>query len=204
MRIDFFFDPICPFTWGTSRWLTDAVSRRDDVTVRWRTFSLALASGDDEADRSDGAQAGLRGLRVVEAVWADHGDGPIGALYTALGTRIHHDGDTLLEGMGDALQAAGMDLSYAEQADQPRWDTEVRASMADATDEVGTDVGVPIMVVADGDRVGGAFGPVLSAVPVGAEADQLLDVVSRLVLLDAFTELKRSHDGAPALPPRPA
>lgn len=205
MRVDFFFDPVCPWSWITSRWVIGVAGRRDDLDVRWRAFSLAM-NDDGKAlpdDARDLHHAGLRALRVVEAVWAEHGDGPIGDLYTALGTRVHHGADSELAGIGEALEAAGLDRSFAAQADEARWDTEVRGSMDEALDAVGGDAGTPIILLADGDRVGGVFGPVLSPAPTGADADRLFDAVVTAALTPGFHELSRTRDTAPELPPPP-
>ena len=70
-----------------------------------------------------------RALRVVEAVWADHGDAPVGRLYTELGTRFVVQGDLTLDVVAAALEAAGLGARYVSAADDERWDTEVRWSM---------------------------------------------------------------------------
>ena len=203
MRIDFFFDPGCPWTWISSRWLLDVASRRTDLDLRWRTFSLRMAALDEEDDGDPGDTASHRALRVVEAVWAEHGWDPIGPLYTALGTLVHHNGDPELTRLPAALEHVGLDPEFSADADALRWDAEIRGSMADATAIVGDEVGLPVITIEDGDARPGLFGPVLSPAPVGAEADALFDAFLTAARSPGFFELKRTRDRSPSLGPRP-
>ena len=40
-QIDFWFDPICPWCWITSRWIGE-VQKVRNVEVTWRPFSLSM------------------------------------------------------------------------------------------------------------------------------------------------------------------
>jgi len=182
MTLDFFFDPGCPWTWRTSRWAAEVAPRRD-VTLRWRAYSLDIKN---ELPPSTAQGA----LRIVEAVWADHGDGPIGRLYTEVGTRFHLQTDTTLDGLAAALEAAGLDAGYLAAAHDERWDAEIRGSMADALGVVGEEVGVPIMVL---DGAVGLSGPVMERAPTGDEAVALWDHVIALARYPGFYEVKRSR-----------
>ena len=164
-----------------------------NVPVRWRAYSLAIKNADVTLGTSQGA------LRVVEAVWADHGDEPIGRLYTEIGSRFILQGDISPGAVSDALAAAGLDPSYAAAAADERWDEEIRGSMAEAIDLVGTEVGVPILVFRDDDATAAIFGPVVSPTPRGEEALALWDNVVTLAWSPSFFELKRSRTGHPAL-----
>lgn len=180
--VDFFFDPGCPWTWRTSRWVLEVAPQRD-VAVRWRAFSLDLKN-ETPPTTAQGA------LRIVEAVWADHGDEPIGRLYTEVGTRFHLDGDTSLDGIAGALDAAGLDTAYLDAAHDDRWDAEIRWSMDEAIRVVGDDGGVPILVF-DGEV--GLCGPVMEPAPAGEVALQLWDHVAGLACTPGFFELERTR-----------
>ena len=39
--INFYFDPLCPFAWMTSKWVRQVAARRD-YTVDWRFISLRM------------------------------------------------------------------------------------------------------------------------------------------------------------------
>ncbi len=180
--LDFFFDPGCPWTWRTSRWVLEVAPHRD-VAVRWRAFSLDL--------KNDAAPTTAHGaLRILEAVWADHGDDPMGRLYTEVGARFHGEEDTSLDAIAGALETAGLDAGYLDAAHEARWDAEIRWSMGEAIRVVGDEVGVPILVF-DGEV--GLCGPVMEPAPVGPAALELWDHVAGLARTPAFYELERSR-----------
>ncbi|HUR23666.1 MAG TPA: DsbA family protein [Acidimicrobiales bacterium] len=180
--VDLFFDPGCPWTWRTSRWVLEVAPQRD-VAVRWRAFSLDLKNDTTPT-------TALGALRIVEAVWADHGDEPIGRLYTEVGNRFHVDGDTSLDALAGALEAAGLGAAYLDAAHDDRWDGEIRWSMDEAIRVVGDDVGVPILVF-DGEV--GLCGPVMEPAPIGPAALALWDQVAGLARTPGFYELKRTR-----------
>ena len=184
----------------TSRWVVEVAPLRN-VPVRWRAYSLGIKNeGVEIPEQYRPTLRTTRGaLRVVEAVWAQHGDEPIGRLYTELGTRFHLQGDISMDAVAAALEAAGLDPSLASAADDERWDEQIRASMAEATEHVGTDVGVPILVFRDGETVGGISGPVVSPAPTGDDALAVWDSVAALALSPGFFELKRSRTTGPQL-----
>jgi len=192
MRLDFFFDPRCPWTWMTSRWVVE-VAPLKGVAVRWRAYSLDI-------DKADGPTTAQKALRVVEAVWAEHGDEPIGRLYTEIGTRFHLREDKSVDAVADALEAAGLDRGLVAAADDEQWDKEIRGSMAEAIELVGDDVGVPILVFTDGDRAAGISGPVMSPAVTGEAALALWDNVVGVAWNPQVFELKRARTSAK---PRP-
>jgi len=171
-HVDFFFDPVCPWCWITSRWLVDVQSQRD-VQVNWRTFSLKIKNeGVDMAEKfKKSHHVGLRALRVVEAARSAHGDDVVLPLYTELGRRYHHDRDRDAD-LRDVVGAVGLEEVLADAAEDESWDAVIESSMKDALDLVGDDAGVPIISF---DGSAGFFGPVLSPAPTGEDAARLFD-----------------------------
>jgi hypothetical protein len=194
VRIDAWFDPHCPWTWATSRWLVGCAHDRG-VEVRWHPFSLTIL-------RDKPVGPALRALRVVAAVRAQD-ELAVGPLYTELGRRIHHDGEQADADLGGALAAVGVEPEVAAAADDESWDDAIRASMAEAKALVGDDVGLPILAIDDGDGPTGASGPILAAMPTGDEALQLFDAWGAILRVPGFAELKRSRTGPPPHPERP-
>jgi hypothetical protein len=186
----------------TSRWVVD-VAPRKGVPVRWRTFSLAIKNRDVDVPEQYRPlmAASLGALRVVEAVWAQEGDEPIGGLYTELGPRFHVQGDKTLEAVEAALVACGLDPALMAAAENEDWDRELEASMADAVSVVGSDVGVPVMVFHEDDLVHGVSGPVMSPSVTGPDGLELWDHVVGLSRCRSFFEVKRGRSGPPQLEP---
>ena len=198
--VDFFFDPACPWTWMTSRWVVDVTSTRK-VPVRWRAYSLAIKNADVDVPEPYRTYAATSqgALRVVEAVRTDHGDEPIGRLYTEIGKRFHLQQDVSPGAVSTAIGAAGLDPSYAAAAGDEKWDAEIEGSMAEAIGFVGTEVGVPILVFRDGAASAAMSGPVVSPAPTGEDAFALWDHVVALAWSSSFYELKRTCTGPPQL-----
>lgn len=169
--------------------------------MRWRAYSLAIkneGAAIPEPYRSIGLAA-LRALRVVEAVWAQHGDDPIGDLYTELGGRFHLQDDGGAGALRAAVDACGLDPALVSAAEDDSWDEAIRSSMAEALELVGADVGVPILLFRDADAVHAVSGPVMSPVVTGDQASELWDSVVSLARTHSFFELKRSRTGPPDL-----
>jgi hypothetical protein len=204
MKLTFWFDPACPWTWNTSRWVNEVAAQRPDVSVDWRPFSLEIknADGDLPEDIAARVRTSHRLVRVVEAARSSGHEDRLGALYTELGRRIHHEGQTDVD-ITDVLEVAGLPADLAEAADDTSIDPAIDASMREALDLAGDDVGVPIISFPSGDRRVGFFGPILIETPTGADALKLFEVVTAAASLPAFTELKRARTSEPALPATP-
>ena len=195
-RVDFWFDPICPWAWITSRWMLEVQQVRPVQTV-WHVMSLAVLNGDKEdmPDRyRELMQSAWGPVRVVIAAEQAHGPEVVGPLYTALGTRFHlekapRDRETIVA----ALAEAGLPASLADAMDSTEYDEAVRASHADGIDRVGYEVGTPVISV-NGASV---FGPVISPIPRGEAAGKLWDGVQLVMGTDGFFELKRSRTRDP-------
>ena len=110
---DFWFDPLCPWAWLTSRWMLE-VERQRPVSVRWRIMSLAVLN-EKRLDELPATYAEMmRGpawgpARVCAAAEQEHGREVLGPLYTALGTRFHNQGrERSRETIAEALAEAGL------------------------------------------------------------------------------------------------
>ena len=194
---DFWFDPLCPWAWITSRWILNAAEVRD-LEVRWHVMSLAeLNAGRDdlpEQYREFLAQA-WGPVRVVVAAEQAHGSGVVGPLYTALGTRFHVQGEARdRDTIAKALADAGLPADLVDAADDDSHDEALRASHYAGMDLVGMDVGTPVIAV-DGVAF---FGPVVTPAPKGEAAGRLWDGVLAVAGTEGFFELKRTRDAEPS------
>lgn len=205
-HIEFFFDPICPFAWITSRWVLEVAVQRD-VEIDWRFISLAIVNVDTDYSTFPPAypdlhRLGTRMLRIAAAARDEGGNDAVGAFYTAAGERMHHGGvsvavfggEPVPEGLlVDLVAAAGLDASLVSAADDPDRDEVLRAETELCLGRTGRDVGTPIITYAPGtDREASLFGPVLSSIPRGAAALELWDAVQTVARTRGFAEIKRS------------
>ncbi|MEU9699944.1 DsbA family protein [Streptomyces sp. NPDC047981] len=201
---DFWFDPLCPWAWMTSRWMLE-VEKVRPVDVRWKVMSLAVLNEDklDElpADYRDMLETKAWGpVRVVIAAQQLHGDEVVGKLYTALGTRFHNNGEgPTREAIAGALADVGLPADLADYADKDTYDAELRASHKEGIEKVGQDVGTPVISVpgADGDEVA-FFGPVVTPTPRGEAAARLWDGTLLVAATPGFYEIKRTRTAAPS------
>lgn len=200
--VQFYFDPACPWTWITSRWLVE-VSQHRDLQITWRQFSLRYHNKNNPG--YDWIRQELDdqhpGVRVLAATQQLHGNAAVGRLYTALGTRIHHDGDEHLVHLADCIAAAGLPADLIDAAQDPSWDPVIVESTDRARAIVGDEVGIPIIVIDGADVT--YFGPVLSPAPTGDEALELWDAFVTLGRIQGVYEIKRTRTVGALLGPRP-
>lgn len=195
VRVDFWFDPACPFAWITSRWLTE-VERERPLDLRFHVMSLYLHNLGNElpdwyrdlVDRSIGP------VRVAVAAAERHGEKVLRDLYTAFGSRIHErKAEDFDEVIAESLAELGLPDDLAAAAHDPSHDEAVRRSHeAGVEPESGGYVGTPTLHV-DGTVW---FGPVLRAVPRGERAAELFDSFRVLASHPDFFELKRTRTGS--------
>jgi 2-hydroxychromene-2-carboxylate isomerase len=208
LTADFWFDPLCPWAWLTSRWMLEVQQVRP-VTVRWHVMSLAVLN--EGADLTEEYARWLElawgPVRVVTAARLEYGQDVVLPLYTALGRRLHVAGrsrqittqaaqDTLI---CEALQEVALSPELVEAAVTDKYDAEVRASHTAGMDPVGTDVGTPVIHVPGPDRTRVAFfGPVVTPAPKGEAAGRLWDGTLLVAGTPGFFELKRSRTQDPS------
>ncbi|GAA3302967.1 hypothetical protein Dvina_32015 [Dactylosporangium vinaceum] len=211
--INFYFDPICPFAWMTSKWIRIVQAQRD-YTVDWRFISLRLINAHLDYDSHFPPEyeaqhtAGLRLLRVASAAREQHGRAAVGPLYAAFGARILETPPDEHRTPGwpgtpelaaDALAEAGLPTSLADFLDDTSRDPEIQAESDEALSLTGKDVGTPIVHFEPPEGVA-FFGPVISRLPDEEQAAVLWDHVVGLARFPGFAELKRSLREQPQLP----
>jgi 2-hydroxychromene-2-carboxylate isomerase len=194
-KADFWFDPLCPFAWITSRWIGEVEAVRD-IETEWHVMSLAvLNEGRDlEPSYRESMDNAWGMVRVIIAAREEHGPQVIKPLYDAMGTLIHNHGEKdRTEVITKALAECGLPSSLAEAATTDAYDQQLRASHEEGISLVGQDVGTPV-VAFNGTAF---FGPVLTRIPRGEEAGKLWDATTAIAAYPHFFELKRSRTESP-------
>ena len=210
--LHFWFDPVCPFAWMTSKWVRMVAEQRS-YDVEWKLISLRLLNKHIDYDShfppeyEAGHTAGLRMLRVCAKARQEHGPRVLAPLYLALGTRVWEqdpvkgqDVAARVPGLTrEALQEAGLPLELADALEDSSWDAEVQGETDAALALTGKDVGTPILHFQPPEGIA-FFGPVISRLPDEKQAVELWDHVVGLASFGGFAELKRSLRELPQLP----
>ncbi|HZZ52003.1 MAG TPA: DsbA family protein [Pseudonocardia sp.] len=212
--INFYFDPVCPFAWMTSKWVRIVQAQRS-YSVDWRFISLRLLNSHIDYDAhfppeyEAGHTSGLRLLRVAAAVRQDHGRDAVGPLYEAFGDGIfeHEIVPDTAEAQGvrgtpefvePILTSLNLPTSLVSALDEPSWDALIQSETDEALGLTGKDVGTPIIHFEPPEGVA-FFGPVISRLPSEEQAGVLWDHVVGLAGFPGFAELKRSLREKPQL-----
>ncbi|WP_396019833.1 DsbA family protein [Arthrobacter sp. ISL-95] len=194
-KADFWFDPVCPFAWITSRWIGEVEQVRG-IGTEWHVMSLSvLNEGRDLAEDYRAMMDDSWGpVRVIIAARELHGSSYVKPLYDAMGEQIHHEGNKdRASVIRKALAETGLPADLARFADSDEYDAQLRASHEAGISLVGQDVGTPVVAV-NGTAF---FGPVLTRIPRGEEAGKVWDATVTLAGYPHFFELKRSRTESP-------
>jgi hypothetical protein len=209
--LHFYFDPVCPFSWMTSKWVRMVAAQRE-YRVDWRFISLRILNANvDYAAHfpdhyEDEHTSGLRLLRVCARVRTEHDRPAVGPLYEAIGARLF---DTPRDGLSASdlggrhlleplLRDTGLPADLADALDDTGFDDEIREETEEALSLTGRDVGTPILHFRP-PRGTAFFGPVISRLPSPDDARRLWDHVIALTSFGGFAEIKRSLRERPQL-----
>ncbi len=204
-EVDFFWDPVCPWAWLTSRWVVNVMEQRP-LEVTWRFISLRMVNGERDyaTDFAPGYERrhtrGLELLRVAAGVRIELGEAAVLPLFTAFGEAIHHEGDAARfdtpAGVAHILEALGYPVGLGATATSTEHDALIAGETQAALDRCGGNVGTPVLTFGPPDGPS-FFGPIINEAPQGQEALDLWDAVVVLGHNPHFSELKRSRRGRP-------
>ena len=206
--LEFFFDPICPWAWITSRWVNE-VQKQRSYDVTWRFISLRMINEDIGYTESTEVHrqshfVGTQIMRAAALARAEDGNEAVGKLYTAVGTALHNNKqhDEMMNNptffLVDALSRANLNVDWAKGADNEEFDAVIREETDLAFARTGKGVGTPILTFKPGQaNEGSFFGPVISEIPRGDAALKLWDAIELIATSTGMAELKRSIRSAP-------
>jgi len=193
--VDFWFDPLCPWAWMTSRWLLE-VEKVRRIAPSFHVMSLAYLNEDKDIpdDYRKMLEPAWGPVRVAIAAAQAEGDAVLLPLYSAMGQRIHLEGRDIDRALiEESLEEVGLPVSLADAMDDTAFDHDLKKSHHTGMDQVGTEVGTPVISV-DGVAF---FGPVVTPAPKGEDAGRLWDGVLLVAGTPGFYELKRSREKGP-------
>lgn len=206
--LEFFFDPICPWAWITSRWVSE-VQKLRSYDVTWRFISLRMIN--EEIGYNESSEVlrqshfiGTQILRTAALARAEEGNEAVGKLYTAVGSALHknQEREAMLNNptffLVDVLSRNNLNVDWARGADNEEFDAIIREETNLAFARTGKGVGTPILTFKPGaDNEGSFFGPVISDIPRGDAALKLWDAIELIATSTGMAELKRSIRSEP-------
>jgi len=198
--VDFWFDPVCPWTWLTSRWMLE-VRKTKPVDITWHVMSLAVLN-EGRLEQLPPQNRELMGrawapVGVLMAAQEAFGSWVLEPLYTALGTQYFLlDRPKTITTIRAALREAGLPQHLADAGDTVIYDRVLRCSHREGIELVGQEVGSPIIAIPDPCTTAGKiaiFGPVVNPTPTGDLAARLWDSLLAIVAISGFYEIKRTR-----------
>ena len=198
--VDFWFDPVCPYSWTASRWLQE-VGQRRRLRVRHHVMSLYLLNQDrtDVAAEYRRSVEGSRGpARVATGVAVRCGPDVLADFYTAFGERVfdvwRRPAAAEYHGViRAALAQLRLPAGLEDAMESDEYDAPLRLSHDAGVALVGGEVGTPIT------SIGGVafFGPVLNGIPRAEQAVEVFEGARLLAGYPQFYELKRTRSQPP-------
>jgi hypothetical protein len=193
--VTMWFDPVCPYSWNTARWLNSAAIARG-FDIDWQLANLAILNEGRELpppQRARMADSGRIG-RLMAAVQREKGIAGLATAYFTFAERYFTQppgniDDSLIH---DVLTSVAARETTPSALTDESLDELLKRSHGAGQRALGEPGGSPILSI-DGRAF---FGPVLSAVPAAERTNALFDAVATLAATTPFSQLQRPRTAA--------